>query len=104
MDRGQRPPSGPRCKHDIPYGSMYPCRKCGKENNAIKAKVQPLVDLFWNSRGRNSGDLEDLMYRAYKMGMKATLDGSIPKCEHGIGADFYCKVCDGNEAAPDKEE
>lgn len=64
----RRPVSGPRCKHDLPFGVA--CVECQKETNEIKGKVQPLIDSYWDNKGKNAGNLNHLMYRAYKMGMK----------------------------------
>ena len=66
FDQMPMPAGRPRCKHGVGAGGH--CRDCWEENKAIKEKIKPLVDEFWEYRGNH--DLESLMVRAYQMGMK----------------------------------
>ena len=64
-----RPVSGPVCNHGKSVGGRG-CRECKRERVAIMERIRPLVDLFWDNKGKNAGDLEHLMFQAYKMGDK----------------------------------
>ena len=65
-NRVVRPASPPRCEH----GYYCNCKECAFRDMQIKLKVAPLVDLFWANKGRNMGDIEHLIFRAYRMGMR----------------------------------
>lgn len=59
-----RPMALPRCEHG---GRPGWCSDCQKRDQEINARVKPLADEFWESRGGR--DLEWLLLRAYRMGM-----------------------------------
>ena len=67
---GNRPHKRPTCKHGHSIGSTYGCRECCLESEQIRKAVAPLEELFWKHKGRNSGELDHLLHRAYRMGMK----------------------------------
>lgn len=60
------PSKRPTCKHG--KSVLDQCADCHVEDSAIRLIVRPLVDEFWEHRGNR--DLEWLMLRAYKSGMK----------------------------------
>jgi hypothetical protein len=62
------PGARPVCKHGVGYGGMSGCKECFKEDTAIAEKLKTLVNEFWENRGERR--LENLFYRAYRMGMK----------------------------------
>lgn len=66
-----RPPSRPTCKHGNSPGY---CSSCQQETLAIREKIKPLVDEFWEHHGQL--ELDHLMVRAYRMGMAVTKGGS----------------------------
>jgi len=59
----------PICEHgnSVAYG----CPKCQIDREKISIAIQPLVESFWNGRGKD--DLEHLMYQAYRMGRNSGL-------------------------------
>ena len=63
----RRPLNGPVCKHGKPIGGRG-CVECQRARDEIMKKLQPLVDLFWDNRGEDAGDLKYLMFQAYRMG------------------------------------
>lgn len=55
----------PKCRHGK---FLYPCLECLKEDKTIRDIVYPLIDDYWNSKGKE--DLYHIVYRAYRMGMR----------------------------------
>lgn len=61
-------PKRPTCEHgDI---NIDNCRLCHERDNKIDKVIKPLADLFWSEKGRNAGDLNHLLYRAYRAGRR----------------------------------
>lgn len=61
------PSARPTCRHRVPLGIFYGCNECREENVIIAKEIEPLVDEFWEHRGRRQ--LARLMIRAYRLGM-----------------------------------
>jgi len=66
----KRPANRPVCKHDRMPGN---CGECYREQEEIRAKIKPLADEFWDSKGER--DIEHLMIRAYHMGEQSKEEG-----------------------------
>ena len=64
-----RPPNRPTCKHGNTPGR---CNDCNRETIRIQNEIRPLENLFWEEHGKNCGDLQHLLVRAYSMGMEHT--------------------------------
>lgn len=67
MSTDPRPSALSWCEHG--WQNFEVCPQCGDRDRKINAKMKLLVDEFWEYRGRR--DLGHLLYRAYRMGMKA---------------------------------
>lgn len=57
----------PECRHGVILGHRN-CSKCKTEDVIIKSLVHPLIDEYWNSKGKD--DLYHIVYRSYRMGMR----------------------------------
>lgn len=68
MIHGEGPAAIPRCEHGNSPGSFRGCPACRERDEEIRKAVQPLADEFWAHRGER--DIEHLLLRAYRMGMK----------------------------------
>ena len=62
------PRSLPECEHGVTIHLR--CQQCIDRDRTAREAVKPLVDLYWENRGRNAGDLDHLLFRAYRLGMK----------------------------------
>lgn len=58
----------PKCRHGEIFNPNRSCPECVKDDKAIKSLVHPLIDEYWNSKGKD--DLYHVVYRAYRMGMR----------------------------------
>lgn len=63
-----RPQGLPRCDHG--NAAIDSCPQCRKRYKEIRKLIKPLADEFWEYRGGR--DVEDLLHRAYRMGMRHT--------------------------------
>jgi cytochrome c2 len=64
----KRPGGRPQCEHG--RLDFDRCPKCHERDAQAKEAVRPLAANFWEHKGRNAGDLDHLLYRAYRLGMK----------------------------------
>jgi hypothetical protein len=62
------PPSIPKCRHGLAFTMIGWCQECESEDIEIKKLTNPLIDEYWESKGRE--DLYHIVYRAYRMGMR----------------------------------
>ncbi len=63
------PPNPPICKHGKAFNPIRSnCHECAMENKKIKGLVYPLIDNYWECRGKD--DLYYIVFRAYHMGMR----------------------------------
>lgn len=63
------PPDPPSCMHGKVINPMRRnCQECIDEDIEIKKLVNPLIDEYWESRGKQS--LYHIVFRAYHMGMR----------------------------------
>lgn len=63
------PAPTPTCEHG--KQDFANCPDCRRRDKSIRQSVRPLADSFWENRG--SLDVEDLLIRAYRMGMRHDL-------------------------------
>jgi hypothetical protein len=62
----------PTCEHGFVFGGSKHhsrgCQQCNERDKAIREAVKPMADEFWAYRGQR--EIEHLLYRAYRMGMR----------------------------------
>lgn len=67
-DKIPGPQSPPKCRHGKVFNPHRGCPECREEDDEIKKLVNPLIDEYWESKGRD--DLYHIVFRAYRMGMR----------------------------------
>lgn len=87
----ERPPNRPTCKHGNRPGY---CGKCQEERKVIAEKIAPLVDAFWENRGRR--DMEGYVVRAFRMGEDHRTE-RVKALETALGDALSCFREDGQE-------